>query len=366
MKLLMISGDRNVAAGKAGAFSETLKELHTHFERIDILCPKISTQKLVSVIHGNVFLYPATGSLISQPSFILQKGRELFKEHHHDVMTVHDFPPFYNGLGARWLKHVTGIPAVLEIHHIIGWPRASSMTEFIGCILSRILLPSHTKKFDAVRTVNSTVNNLLVSWGADNRAIHTIPSFYLDHDLIQSCKNQQKKYDLVFCSRLVDNKGLILAIDTLHYLPSATMHIIGDGPLRKKAEKYAKKFGNRVTFSGWLPSQAEVLSSVASGKIFIMNSASEGGPRAALEAMALGLPILTTRVGVMPDVVTDSVNGMFTDGTEHDIATKASSLLADPARCAVMGVEAAKVLEKFEKHAAVRAYADFLKSFVRR
>ncbi len=363
MKLLMISGDRNVAAGKSGAFSETLKEFHEHFERIDILCPRVDVQRQIRSVHGNVYLHPASGRLVSQPSFVLQKGRELFREHRHDVMTVHDYPPFYNGVGARWLKKSTGIPAVLEIHHVIGWPKASSITELVGRFLSQMILPSHCTTFDAVRTVNGTVKTLLVSWGVPEEHIHVIPSFYLDHVLIESSKRQPKTFDLVTCSRLVDNKGLISTLDALALLPQATLLVVGDGPLKKKLQIRAQKFGNRVTFTGWLPTQADVLKHVASGKIFVMNSASEGGPRAALEAMALGLPILTTRVGVMPDVVTDRVNGLFTDSTSRDIATKASTLLLDPARMASMGEAASLATQRFERHAAICVYADFLKSF---
>ena len=196
--------------------------------------------------------------------------------------------------------------------------------------------------------------------------IFVVPSFYLDHELIVTSKNQQKKFDLVFCSRLVDNKGLMPVLDALRDLPNVTLLLVGDGPLRKKAQDRAKKFGNRVTFTGWLPSQADVLKAVASGKVFVMNSASEGGPRSALEAMALGLPVLATRVGVMPDILKEGVNGMFTDGTAKDVAAKATHLLADPARIVSMGVEAAKVTDRFEKHAAILAYADFLKSFARK
>lgn len=364
MKLLMISGDRNVAAGKAGAFSETLKELHAHFERIDIICPKIAGQQ-VRVLHGNVYLHPATGGLISQPSYILQKGRELHKTHRYDVMTVHEYPPFYNGIGARWLKKIIGIPTVLEIHHVIGWPKAATISEYVGRVLSRMFLPSHCQVFDAVRVVNGTVKNLLVEWGVPSERMHIVPSFYLDHELIVASKNQIKTHDLVFCSRLVDNKGLLSVIDALEMLPDATLLIVGDGPIRKKAEDRAKKFGNRVTFTGWLPSQAGVLQKIASGKIFVMNSVSEGGPRSALEAMALGLPVLTTRVGVMPDIVQDGSNGIFTDGTAADIASKAKTLMADESRLQSIGHEAALVTQKFEKHAAVRAYADFLTSYAR-
>lgn len=364
MKLLMISGDRSLAAGKAGAFSETLSELCKHFERIDILCPRVSVMQQVRVIHNNVYIHSSPNGLLLQPFWIRKKGRELFAVHHHGVATVHEYPPFYNGIGARFLKCKTDIPAALEIHHIVGWPRASSFSEWIGRMLSKIFLASHTKKFEAVRVVNRTVQHVLVQWGVEQRKISVVPSVYLDQQLVAQLKNTPKKFDLVFAARLTDNKGLLPVLRSLALLQSATLLVIGDGPIKKQAEALTHSLGisSRVTFAGWLPTARDVLEGIASGKLFIMNSKSEGNPRVAIEAMALGVPVLATRVGILPDVIVEGVNGVFTDGTAKDIAGKAQVLLSDNSKRASLSTEAMKVADRFEKTAAIKAYADFLKS----
>ncbi len=66
----------------------------------------------------------------------------------------------------------------------------------------------------------------------------------------------------------------------------------------------------------------------------------------------------------MPDVIEDGVNGIFTDGTAKDIAKKAEALLLDDERIKSIGTKAALVTQRFEKKAAIRTYADFLKSQV--
>ncbi|MSR67222.1 glycosyltransferase [Candidatus Peribacteria bacterium] len=364
MKLLMISGDRSLASGKAGAFSETIAELCKHFERIDILCPRVQATQQVRVLHGNVFVHPSSFGLWYQPLWILKKGRELFQAHHHDIMTVHDYPPFYNGIGARLLKRSIGIPAILEIHHIVGWPEASSISETIGRLMTKFFIGRHSRKFDAVRVVNATVKATLASWGVVNEKISVVPSVYLDHAMIESVKNQEKKFDLVFAARLTDNKGLLPLLGSLVLMSGKTLLVIGDGPMRKKAELLATslRVSTRVTFVGWLPTARDVLAGISSGRIFVMNSKSEGNPRVAIEAMALGVPVLATRVGIMPDVIEDGVNGVFTDGTAKDIAAKASVLLSDLGKLEAMGREAEKISGRFEKTAAIKTYADFLKS----
>mgnify|MGYP001011404013 FL=1 len=108
MKLLMISGDRSILNGKQGAFYHMLEEFSKFWERIDILCPKIQDYSSLSIwyqlqekpLFGNVHFHPAQKGLLYQPSFIATKGAELIAEHHHEIVTVHDYPPFYNGMGA--------------------------------------------------------------------------------------------------------------------------------------------------------------------------------------------------------------------------------------------------------------------------
>jgi glycosyltransferase involved in cell wall biosynthesis len=142
--------------------------------------------------------------------------------------------------------------------------------------------------------------------------------------------------------------------------------VIGDGPERSALEAKAKMLGisSRVSFTGWLPSLKEVAQAVASGKVFAMNSKSEGGPRAALEAMSYGVPVLSTKVGVMPEVISDGDNGIFTDGTSEDLAVKIDMLLKDQPRREALGKEAMKVIEKFEKKKLIKEYADFLKGML--
>ena len=368
MKLLMISGDRSIAAGKPGAFSDMLESFAKHWERIDILCPRgTDADRVARSLFGNVYIHVSPTSLLSQPFFIRSKGSELFKEHAHDVMTVHEYPPFYNGLGARMLMNATKIPTALEIHHIVGLPIASSMIELVGRWMTKAFIGSHANRFDAVRVVNATVKTQLTSFGVDASKITVVPSVYLDHAALDQSKNQPKKFDVVFASRLVDNKGLLETVEAVASLPTVTMLVVGDGPLRMSTEEKVKKLGaqDRIEFTGWLRSSVDVAKAIASGKTFVMNSKSEGNPRVLVEAMALGVSCVSTKVGIAPDIIRDGENGVFSDGTAEDVARKLKTMLADGANLARMGEAAAQVKMRYEKTAAITAYADFLKTLAR-
>jgi glycosyltransferase involved in cell wall biosynthesis len=371
----MISGDRSVLQGRMGAFWYTLQEMRKHFDRIDIICPKVteggagmseSGHKIPESDEagGEVFFHPCPNSLLFQIPWIADKGQALIAEHGHDVMTVHDYPPFYNGIGAKRLHKRTGIPYATEIHHIVGWPKAANIQEMIGREMSRWYLRSVTKAVRAVRTVNDTVARQVVRFGVAQEKVHVISSFYLDKEILSHDHKPPVSYDVSFCGRLVANKGLSELISALVDLPTARLLIIGDGPERSKMERKVKDLGiaNRVTFLGWLPTQEAVSGAMQTARIFVMNSKSEGGPRIALEAMACGLPIIATQVGVMPEAITDGVNGIFTTGTTPDLVEKISKLLANDDLMESMGNEAKKVLELYERSTLIKQYADFLKS----
>ncbi|MEI8230721.1 MAG: glycosyltransferase family 4 protein [Candidatus Peregrinibacteria bacterium] len=384
-RLLMISGDRSILQGKQSAFYYTLQEFSKHWERIDVICPiqqLTDNNSHFTSPFENVFFHSSPHGLWYQPFWIKRKGTELISAYHHDVMTVHEFPPFYNGLGARWLHKITGIPYALEIHHIAGYPQAATLTEWIGRILSQFILPWDARNSAGVRAVNQTTKEQLKQWGIPDEKIHIVPSFYLDRVLLQNpirtvaidegksqfANNEiaNQAYDLSFCGRLVPNKNLPVLLKAIASIPNIKLLIIGDGPERPRCEKLANDLGisNRVTFAGWLPSAENVIDALRSSRIFVMNSLSEGGPRVLLEAMAIGLPVIATPVGIVPEVIQEGVNGMLTDGSAEDLRYAISVLIGDEAMQKQIGNEARKVLDRFERGTLVKGYAEFLKGLI--
>ncbi len=360
MNLLMISGDRALAAGKHGAFWATLDELRRHWERIDVVCPRVAAPQPSPF--PNVFLHPSPWGLHRQPKWIAETGADLVRTHRHAVATVHDYPPFYNSIGAKRLSRATGLPYVIEIHHVVGWPEAADMKELAGKALSRLGLQWVTRGAAAVRCVNRTQADLLRRWGV-RVPVDVIPSMYLDHAQLQPGASISKTVDVMACGRLVPNKGFDRLIAALALLPSATLRIVGDGPDRARLERLAEHLAvrDRVAFSGWLPHNG-LYATLQEGRVFAMVSLSEGGPRVALEAMALGLPVVATRVGLMPDVIRDGENGLLTDGAPDAIAAAIQRLLDDEHLRTLIGDAARGVLARFERSSAIAMYADYLKT----
>ena len=369
MKLLMISGDRLAVAGKHSAFFYTLEKLAKHFEEINIITPRVSNARRAEGLPENVHFWPSSKSLWYQPWWIFKKGQQLVSPDHHDVMTVHEYPPFYNGLGARWLNKKTGIPYTSEIHHIVGWPRAASFSEWVGFWMSRFFLKWITKTAKQIRCVNVEVQQHLKAWGIESQydfldtsktRTSVIPSFYLDRDALKVDPSIEKKYTVVFCARLVPNKRLGPVIDAVAALPGVSMLVIGDGPERELYEQRVRSehLEDRIHFTGWPPTNNDVYHAMQSARIFVLNSTSEGGPRVAMEAMALGLPIISTDVGML-----QMWRGNFemTDGSTEQIKIAINNIIDDPKKFEEITLRMKNLmLTAFTRDALIDSYAKFL------
>lgn len=120
----------------------------------------------------------------------------------------------------------------------------------------------------------------------------------------------------VSVGRLVWAKGyedLIRAFgQVLDLVPNAYAVILGDGELFQTLDRQIKQAGltDRLLLHGFCDHR-KVLDILKASDIFVMTSRSEGVPYALLEAAALGLPILATKCGGIPEVLTDQENALL-------------------------------------------------------
>ena len=99
----------------------------------------------------------------------------------------------------------------------------------------------------------------------------------------------------------------------------------------------AAGLGNAVTFAGWVRGE-EKLALLQEAALLALPSYAEGVPIAVLEAMAAGLPVVTTPVGGIPDLIADGRNGLLVQpGDVPALASAINRLLDDPALRGAMG-----------------------------
>ncbi|MFB6265892.1 MAG: glycosyltransferase family 4 protein, partial [Candidatus Nanohaloarchaea archaeon] len=118
----------------------------------------------------------------------------------------------------------------------------------------------------------------------------------------------EERYDLeenvvVAVSRLVEYKGHGLLVDAVNSMDDTSLVLAGDGPYREELEK---KAGEDVHFAGFVD-EDELPNYYSLGDVFALPTFGEGMPLSILEAFACGTPVVSTRVGSIPDVVDDEV-----------------------------------------------------------
>lgn len=364
---------KDLASGKKGAFYNTLKEFSKYWERIDIIAPKSTKHKTQNtnkaqntehktqtiILFGNVYVHISPWPLVFHPFWFLKRGIEIYQEQKFDLMTVQEFPPFYNGIGARIISWLIKTPYVLEIHHIPGYPKAANLKEKIYRNLMRWFINFDASKATAVRVVNKKQTpEFLIKAGVPENKIIYIPSMYIDLEVFKPM-DPAKEYDVIFVGRLVENKGINLFLDAIKKL-NAKAIIIGDGPLRDWVQSQITNYQLPITNFGWAKDSQEIAALMNKSKILVMPSYNEGGPRVVLEAMACGVPVLATAVGIAPDF--SSV--VVIDWNSDDIAKKISHVLSNEAEYMRLRKEGLEIAKQFEKKEAIKNYADKLKEIL--
>jgi len=110
----------------------------------------------------------------------------------------------------------------------------------------------------------------------------------------------------------------------------AYLIFIGQGPLRTEAERVAQKEGleGKVVFLG---EREDVPALLAASDIFLLSSRHEGLPLTVIEAMLAGLPVVSSRVGGVPELVEEGVTGFLVPpGDPPALARALERLVADP------------------------------------
>ena len=92
-------------------------------------------------------------------------------------------------------------------------------------------------------------------------------------------------------------------------IPDVRVTLAGPGELPEAARRAVDE-RSEVSWSGWLDGDAKA-DAFARADVFVLPSRSEGMPNAMLEAMANGRAVVATRVGGVPDVVTDGEDGLL-------------------------------------------------------
>ncbi len=126
------------------------------------------------------------------------------------------------------------------------------------------------------------------------------------------------------------------------------LKIIGEGPERNLLMSLANTLGvaDRVEFTGYIESEALLYSHLKSADIFVLSSVTEGFPRVLYEAMCMRLPIISTRVGGIPYLMTDRENALLVNcGENNDLADAIHTMISNNELRQMIIMKASKTLD---------------------
>jgi colanic acid/amylovoran biosynthesis glycosyltransferase len=193
-------------------------------------------------------------------------------------------------------------------------------------------------------------------WPEERVALHYIG---VDTERFRADPAVRREPVVLFVGRLIETKGVTHLVAAMRQVqarvPDAELVVVGRGPLQGDLERQAQDSGVRVRFVGVLPPE-EVRAWMNRARAFCMPSvtASNGTVEAlaivALEAQAMGLPVVGSRSGGIPEAVADGQTGLL--APERDSATLAAhieALLTDDVLSQRMSAAAAaRVRERFD------------------
>lgn len=172
---------------------------------------------------------------------------------------------------------------------------------------------------------------------------------------------------LVIVCRQDKEKGTGVVIESLPEIlkryPEASLEVVGDGPAMGYFQELAGRLSvtDRVTFHGKLNHEG-VMRVLQSSDIFCYpTAASEGFPKVVLEALASGLPVITTGVSVLPLLVAGGGGILLQKRDARELAEAVCSLMANPVRYEQMSFVALETARRYSLESWRDTIADHLR-----
>jgi glycosyltransferase involved in cell wall biosynthesis len=158
----------------------------------------------------------------------------------------------------------------------------------------------------------------------------------VDPSLFELVAHRQVGRRLLYTGRLAAVKGLPILLESLVAVkavyPDVVLTVVGDGADRAQLEQMTTQLGlsENVKFVGY-QSQAVVRQYMQETDVFVLPSFAEGVPVSLMEALAAGVPVVTTQIAGISELVENSVSGyLVPPGNSALLAARIKELLANP------------------------------------
>jgi glycosyltransferase involved in cell wall biosynthesis len=288
------------------------------------------------------------------PVAIAYRLAKIFLQLRPDVVHTHKYK---DSILATIVARCVRVPHVVRVVHGMPEPfkgiRNWKMT--IYTLVDRFV----TSLFiDRVIAVSSDIENVLSQiYGADRVVcIHNGIDLEAAHATVER-QEKRKQWSIDeeavvvgTVGRLVPVKGHTMLLEAMrmvrHSNQNLTLLLVGDGPLRGYLEAEAKRMGleRAVIFAGHQEQSYDFINIM---DIFVLPSLHEGIPMVLLEALALERPIIASRVGGIPEVMSHGLSGMLVPpANAGELAAGLLEMIEDRAKARAFGVAGRNQVEQ--------------------
>jgi len=176
----------------------------------------------------------------------------------------------------------------------------------------------------------------------------------------------EKKKRVVSVGRLMPQKNQQMLLSAFAAVwekhPDYELTIYGDGPERERLQGKIEQMGLQKCV--FLPGSVQnVFDEIADSELFILSSNYEGMPNALIEAMCIGLPVISTRVSGATDLIEHGQNGLLIDvGDEVGLTLAMEKILDDAVFGKQLAENATKINEQLEVGKITSQWVDFINS----
>ena len=177
-----------------------------------------------------------------------------------------------------------------------------------------------------------------------------------------------REASIVTAGRMIPQKNHMLLLESFNEIkesfPDYKLFIYGDGPLRKEFEKYIQQ--HYLTDRVELPGNVSDLSDrIRKAGLFVLPSNFEGMPNALIEAMALGIPSISTDCpcGGPRDLIHDGENGLLVSvDCKHEMVSAMKKILLDKSMAAHLGEESLKIRDDLSVSEIGKQWINYLEA----
>jgi 1,2-diacylglycerol 3-alpha-glucosyltransferase len=273
-----------------------------------------------------------------------------------------------------------GIPAV-ETYHTYFEEYLYHYVPFLPKPLLKLLARSLTRRqcdrMDAVIVPSDAMREVLRDYGV-RAPVRIIPTGIEPGDLPAGSKQRfcsvhgidPSRPLLVHIGRVAHEKNIAFLLDVLvavrHAVPAVQLVIAGEGPALLSLRRRALELGleRNVRFLGYLKRGPDLSDCYCAGDVFIFASATETQGLVLLEAMALGVPVVSTAVMGTRDILAAGKGGLVAEASVADFSAKILRLLGDPQLRERLGAEARRHAAGWSAETMAQRLADFYREVV--